>query len=220
MPRTSLIAVALCLALAPVVQAQQAAPAKKLYCWDEAGRRVCGDALPASAVGNARVEINARSGMPTARIDRALTPEERLAAEARAREEQKANEAAEAEKRRWMAMVETFQSEADLRRAFDNRVQLSQGSIDTARMGIDGLRDSLVGLLRRAGQLELEGKPVPKTLATEVQTQHVQLRRQQALLARLQHDAAEIRTQLDEAVTRYREVKAPAAPLGTLVPTG
>ena len=38
--------------LAPAATAQQAGKdkAKKLYCWNEGGRKVCGDALPATAV--------------------------------------------------------------------------------------------------------------------------------------------------------------------------
>ena len=57
---------------------------KKLYCWNENGQKVCGDALPATAVDSARTEISARSGLPTARVDRALTADERAAAAARA----------------------------------------------------------------------------------------------------------------------------------------
>ena len=34
---------------------------KKLYCWNEGGRKVCGDALPANAVDSARTEISAKS---------------------------------------------------------------------------------------------------------------------------------------------------------------
>lgn len=213
MSRIAPSAAVLLLALAPIASAQtsSAAPAKKLYCWNEGGRKVCGDALPASAVDSARTEIDARSGMATGRLDRALTPAERAAAEAAARTEEAAAAAAAAEKRRFMAMVEAFQTEDELRRAFQNRIELSQGSIKTAEMGIAGLRASLVDMLRRAGQAELDSRPVPKKLAEDIRAQHAQLMRQQATLARLRLDAQDIRVQLDEAVTRYRDLKAPAA---------
>jgi hypothetical protein len=211
-----LLTATLLLGLAPMAAAQSSAsPAKKLYCWNEGGRKVCGDALPASAVDSARTEINARSGMATGRLERALTPEERAAAEAAGRAEREAALAAEAEKRRFMAMVESFQTEDELRRAFGSRVALSQDSIKTAQMGIAGLRDSLVETLRRASQAELENRPVPRKLAEDIRSQHAQLLRQQASLARLQRDALDIRAQLEEAVARYRELKAPtAAPAG------
>lgn len=221
MPRIALPAAVLLLALAPIASAQiSAAPAKKLYCWNEGGRKVCGDALPANAVDSARTEIDARSGLPTGRLDRALTPAERAEAEAAERAEQAAVAAAAAEKRRLMAMVEAFQTEDDLRRAFQNRIELSQDSIKTAEMGITGLRASLVDMLRRAGQAELASRPVPKKLAGDIRAQHAQLIRQQATLARLRRDAQDIRAQLDEAVTRYREIKAPRAVDATAMPAG
>ena len=46
----------LALAMPAHALAQKAPPAeKKLYCWEENGTRVCGDALPAEAVNKARV---------------------------------------------------------------------------------------------------------------------------------------------------------------------
>lgn len=213
-----LLTAALLLALVPTAGAQTSGtPSKKLYCWNEGGRKVCGDALPASAVDSARTEINAKSGMATNRLDRALTPGERAAAEAAGRAEREAALAAEAEQRRFMAMVESFQTEDELRRAFGSRVSLSQDSIKTAQMGIAGLRDSLVETLRRASQAELDNRPVAKKLVDDIRTQHAQLIRQQATLARLQRDALDIRAQLEEAVARYRELKAPAGPA---TPTG
>ncbi|TZF88602.1 hypothetical protein [Cognatilysobacter lacus] len=194
------------LGLASAIHAQEA-PKKKLYCWNEAGHKVCGDALPASAANSARTEFNTKSGMATAVVGRALTPEERAAADAQAKAQADAAAAAEAEQRRLMAMVETFPTEDDLRRAFDARVSLNRDAMKTARMGIDGLRQSLVALLRRAGDVELNSKPVPKTLAGEIRGQHGQLLAQQAALATLQRESANIQAQMQEAVARYRELK-------------
>ena len=83
MTKIHLLTGALLLALAPLALAQTpGAPAKKLYCWNENGRKVCGDALPANAVDSARTEISAKSGLATGRVDRALSAEERAAAAA------------------------------------------------------------------------------------------------------------------------------------------
>ena len=219
MSRIRPLTAALLLATAPLALAQKTeAPAKKVYCWTEGGRKVCGDALPATAVDSARTEINASSGMATARIDRALTPAERAAAEAAARSEQEEQAAAEAEMRRFMAMVHSFDTEDALRRAFDNRIALNRDSIKTAQMGIAGVRAMLVDLLRRAGEAELAQRPVPKKLADDIRSQHAQLIQQQATLARLQRNGAAIRAQLDEAVTRYRELSRPKA--AALLPAG
>lgn len=210
-----LFAAALLAALATQALAQKGdAPARKLYCWNENGRKVCGDALPATAVDSARTEINARSGMATSRLDRALTAEERAAAAAQAEIERQAALDAEARQRRELAMVESYASEADLRRAYEHRLSLSEGTLKAARMAVTGLRQSLLSLLRRAGEAELMGKPVAKPLAENIRTQHADLLRQQRLLVEQEREADAIEGEFADTLARYRELKTPAAANG------
>ena len=130
------------LALPALAQNKPAAD-KKIYCWDEGGRKVCGDALPADAVDNARTEFN-ESGMATRRLDRAPTDAERVELEARAEQERIAAAAVAARERRELAMVESYASEADLRQAYQHRIGLLETAVKTSMLSIDGLRDSLV----------------------------------------------------------------------------
>ena len=69
----------------------------------------------------ARTEINAKSGMHTGEVARAFTAEERAAAAAAADQAQVAADADAARERRDLAMVESYGTEADLRRAFGER---------------------------------------------------------------------------------------------------
>lgn len=210
MARARVLAAVVLVAALPALHAQGVKDGKKLYCWNEGGRKVCGDALPADAVDAERTEYGT-SGRANARVGRALTPAERAAAEAQAKAEQTAAEQAAAEHRRLMAMVESFATEADLRRAFTNRIDLNRDSVKTAEMGISGLRQILVGLLRRAGEAELAKKPVPKKLADDIRGQHAPLVAQQGQLVRLREESGLIQAQLDEALTRYREIKTTGA---------
>ncbi|MFC0676236.1 hypothetical protein ACFFGH_00035 [Lysobacter korlensis] len=187
------------------------APAKKLYCWNEGGRKVCGDALPANAVDAARTEISARSGLATGRVDRALSAEERAAEAAAAEAERQAALATQAQQRRELAMVESYASEADLRRAYEHRLSLSEGTLKASQMAVTGLRQSLLTLLRRAGEAELMGKPVVKPLADNIRQQHAELLRQQRLLAEQQREADAIAGEFADTLARYRELKAPAS---------
>ena len=66
--------------LAAPLMAQQNPPAKKLYCWNQDGQRVCSDTLPPEAVNAARDEFNARSGLRSGQVDRALNADERTEA--------------------------------------------------------------------------------------------------------------------------------------------
>lgn len=207
-PVPSLLGMTLLLALAAPALAQKPA-GKKIYCWNDGDRKVCGDALPASAVDNARTEFNA-SGIATKRLDRAPTDSERAAADARAEQDRLAALAEAARQRKELAMVESYASEADLVRAYDNRLGLLDASVKSSRLGIEGLRRSLVNLLQRASEAELAGKPVAKPLAGSIQTQHAALRRQQATLAAQQHERSTADDELAAALERYRELKKPA----------
>lgn len=211
MHRTLWWTAAALVALAGPAAAQKSDGAgKKLYCWNENGRKVCGDALPANAVDSARTEISARSGLATGRVDRALTDEERAAAAAQAEVERQAALAAEAQQRRELAMVESYASEAELRRAYEHRLSLSEGTLQASRMAVTGLRQSLLSLLRRAGEAELMGRPVAKPLDESIRTQHAELLRQQRLLADHQREAAALEGEFADTLARYRALKQPS----------
>ncbi|QGW66591.1 hypothetical protein GOY17_17870 [Lysobacter soli] len=206
-----LLACTLMFATAGVAIAQKApAAGKKLYCWNENGARVCGDALPAHAVDSARTEINAKSGLATKQIARALTPEERAAAEAQAKLDKESAAIAEANSRREQAMVESYATEDDLRRAFGERQAVMDEAIKASRLGVVGRRDTLVALLRRAGENELSGKPVPKPAQQNVRIQHDQLIRQQELLVQQLAEREMIDEELAAALERYHALKQPS----------
>ena len=204
----ALLATSALLLAAPALA--QKSGGKKIYCWNEDGRKICGDALPANAVDNARTEFSA-SGIATRRLDRAPTEAERAALETQA-EHDRLNAITEAARqRRELAMVESYASEAELQRAFKHRLDLLDASVNTSRLAVEGLRRSLVNLLRRASEAELAGQPVAKPLAGNIQGQHQALRRQQALLRQQQLERSLADEDLGAALLRYRELKRPDA---------
>ncbi|MBB1088888.1 hypothetical protein H4F99_10335 [Lysobacter sp. SG-8] len=207
MSRT-LLAVGMLVALGPAIASAQNA-SKKLYCWEEGGRKVCGDALPAAAVDSARTEISVNSGMTTARVGRALSNEERAEAERAARADALAKAEEAARVRREMAMAESYTTETELRRAYQNRIELLDETLKGSQMGIEGLRRSLVQLLRQAGERELGGQNVGKALADNIRGQHLELLRQQDLLGQQEREREEVEGEFQAALERYRELKNP-----------
>ena len=204
-------AVAAFAAFAATGLAAAAPQGKKLYCWEEGGRTICGDALPADAADNARKEFSARTGRQVGEVARALTEEERAALDAdRALAERQAQSEAE-RLRRELAMVESYATEEELRRAFDNRIVLMDDKVQATRSAISSLRHALVTRLRSAGELELAGKPVAAELAAAIATQHEAVGRQRALLASQQAERAALDAELASAVTRYRELTGAAS---------
>ena len=159
-------------------------PAKKLYCWNENGRKVCGDALPAEAVGQRphRIQCQERpeEWRGRARVDR-------RGARRRGRQ-------AEADQRRaWprpscaahaanCAMAESYATEADLRRAFRSASTCWTRPSRLATGRRQDLRQSLLGLLRQAGEIELAGKPVPANVSGNIARPAPRTARQQTML--------------------------------------
>ena len=184
---------------------------KKLYCWNENGTRVCGDALPPEQAARARTEISSKSGRATTQIQRALTEEERAAAEATARQEQLAAENEAARVRRDLAMAASYATEADLQRAFNERIVLVDESIKASVMGEANLRRGLVGLLAHAANLELTRKPVPKPLQDNILKQHTELGKQLQILRQQRADRTTLDDDLARALQRYRDLKNAAA---------
>lgn len=183
-------------------------PPRRLYCWEEAGRKICGDALPASAVDSARTEISVATGLRRAQVGRALTDEERAEAEAAAREQAAAAEAAAAQRRRDIAMADSYATEADLERAYDERIVLVDESIRTSEMGVANLRNSLLTQLRQAAESELRAQPVRRQLSANILSQHADLQRQQAILAQQRTERTHLGADLQEALERYRALRA------------
>lgn len=194
------------LLLVPALASAQRDGERRLYCWEEGGRKICGDALPASAVDAARTEISAATGAVRSRVGRALTDEERAEAEAEARRVAEQAEAEAAARRRDVAMVESYVTEADLERAYDNRIILIDESIKTSRMGVANLRMSLLTQLRQAAEAELHGRPVGKPLLQNITGQHADLMRQQQILEQQLREREELDASLQEARERYRSL--------------
>lgn len=205
-PLLALATAALLVASPADAQKRGGETSKTIYCWEEDGKRTCGDALPVDAVDNARTEFSA-SGMLTRKLGRALTEEERAAAEALAEMERQAAAEVAARARQERAMVHAYDSEQALERAFGARLELVDAAARSSELGIESIRSSLMGLLRQAAEAELAGRPVPATLASGIREQHSGLRRQQAQLEQQQVQRRLLTEELEQALVRYRELR-------------
>lgn len=210
------VVVVAALAATPALAQKQEPGKKKLYCWNEAGRKVCGDALPATAVDSARTEISARSGLRTGQVERTLTPAERAAAEQQAVIDRQNQLAVAARRLREHAMAESYATEEELRRAFNDRIALLDDTIKASQLSIAGLRQTLISLLRQAGEAELAGKPVSAALTGNIRKQHAELIRQQGMLVTHRQNRAEIDAELAHALETYRQLKKPRTPAAVL----
>jgi hypothetical protein len=213
-PTPRLLAAALALGMVSLAGAQPKPPDKKLYCWDEGGRRICSDALPASAVGRQRTEFDQNTGTATRRVGRELTPEER----ARAAIEDEARKAEDQRKRREMAMVVSYETEEDLKRAFRERFDLVEESLKGSELALVNLHKSLISLLRQANELELQSKPVNKPMREKIREQHAELQALRAMKQRQLTERETVNSDFEQALTRYRALKVPKAGDASVLP--
>ncbi len=202
-----LVVLGVALATSPAFAQKQGDAAKKLYCWNEGGRRVCGDALPASAVNSARTEISGKTGLPGAHIDRALTAEERAALAARQAEEQAQADIAAAEARSNSALAASYDSENDLRNAFKIRYELVDEGLKTSKMAIQNQRRALLSMLQAAAESEMKGGKVPAKLAQNVLTQRASVVDAQESYRIQLEERATLDEKLNDALARYRKAK-------------
>jgi hypothetical protein len=199
------------------------AVAKKIYCWEDAGKKVCGDAMPASAVNSARTEINARTGTVTRSVERSLTPEERAAIEAqkKAALEQAQQQQTQTEQGQMLLMV--YPSEQALNLAFDERVATVKKSNAEAIKVKKEAQVVLVDRLEALSGLEMAGKPITKTALESLERLRIQVQEHDAILARQQQAVAQIEAERQQALNLYRATTqalvSTSAPTATPTPT-
>lgn len=199
-------------ALVPLLAFGQGTPAtaeKKLYRWTDASGKVhYTDALPPDMVNQARAELSARTGLVRAEIDRALTPEERRAAEAAARDAAESMARAENAQRAEEAKVSSFRTEEALREAYAERQQVIDETLESLEAGIDAQRDSLHQQLGVAGDAELARRPVAERTIAVIRELRRELQNQEK--ARLERAAERqvLEEELQRLVTLFRERQA------------
>ena len=221
------LAVASSLLASGLADAQQPPAQKKLYRWvDKDGKVQFSDALPPEAVDQARTEFNAASGSTTAQVERALTEEERAAKAEADRLQAIAEKEAEQARKTEAAMIASFQTEDELKRSFNNRIDLVKQTLEAIEAGIASQRASLASLLAEAAEAELAGRAVPPKQATDIRSLHDDMVRQQQMLVLKQGELVELDDELVRLVERFRELKgdqaspAPAGPAAEAPPAG
>ncbi len=192
---------------------------KKLYRWvDKQGKVHYDDALPPEAVDQARQEFNAKTGTETGAVARALTPEERAQQEAAAKVAAAASVTAEEQARNEQAMLTSYDTENDLRRAYNERLELLKQTLESTDVGLQSLHASLSASLAQAAESELEHRPVDAKRATEIRAMHAEVLKQQVFQANRKSELMSLDSEFQRMLNRYRELhnRAAAQAAGTL----
>lgn len=212
-PCKTLAAIVAALLFTPgALAAEPASSTPKLYHWVGAdGKDHYGDVLPPEALTQARQEISKTSGMTIKQIDRALTPEERAAAQAKVDADAKAAEAIEKAKQNDQVLLASYPSEAELKRAYDERISSLTETLKATRIGLQSQQQGLSSLLIAASNLELSNKPVDAKLAASIKSTHALLLEQQTSATQQEIQVAKLLEESAATMEHYRALEAAAA---------
>lgn len=209
-PRNPLTFAIILLIAAPIALLQSAA-APKLYHWVSAdGKDHYSDVLPPEALSQARQEISAKNGATIGQVDRAMTPEERAAAAAKAIVDAKAAEDAEKTRQGDQALLASYPNESDLQRHFDQQIAQQTETLKSIRVGMESQQQSLSSLLIDASNHELAGRPVPAKLADSITTTRKQVITQQASLTLHEAQSMNLRQGNAAMIAHYRSLRTAA----------
>lgn len=192
-PIRKILAPTLLLALLAVPAIAQST---RVYKWlDAHGNVHYSDRLPSDASASNREVLN-RDGVRIRQLD---LPKVTAAAAA---ERQEVLRSAQ----RDVALVVSFDDEADLRRTQEERLGLVRSGLTIARGATERLQTAHAAHEDHAARLVAEGKPVPMAVQENLEQARRMLEEQQAETAKLQHRYDELLVTQNAELARYREL--------------
>jgi vancomycin resistance protein YoaR len=202
-------------ALASTLLAQPIAAAKIVKWTDEAGQVHYGSAPPPGA---------AKQGTQTLNEHGMVIETKAGQVQATQQAEQKKIEAAKqrAEEKQAIAdqrLIDSYASEADLVRAYEQNIELIDQQVTTTKSDLANRQTSLDKLVARAADMERTGKPVNEQLKQMIVSERTQIGVQQEYMNAKIKSKLTAKTQFDLNVQRYREVlkRAAARQAGTAI---
>jgi len=198
-------------ALAGPAAAQQTG---KLYKYVDAnGKVVYTDKLPPGAAGKPNEQLN-NQGTVTKRNEGALTPEQLAAQEAERKRKLDEDMAAKEEKRKNMALLNTYSSEQDIAEARARALKANADAVEEAQRKV---ADAQKRQQELAAEAEFfKKKPMPAQLKQDIQVNEAAIASHNELLDKKKKEIEAINAKYDEDLRRYRALAktgmAPAAP--------
>lgn len=210
----ALCALALALAVPPVVQAKESAM-PTIKCWTEKdGTRECGNVVPPQYSQQQTTTVNAQ-GIVTGVSAAAKSKQEieKEQAEKAAAAKRTAAEKQQQEKQAAYdnVLLSTFTTENDLIRSRDRKLSALDAQIDITNATVGDLQKKLDGLQDRAAAYERNGRPISDDLKSDMTSVKQQIAEKQKYIAYVQQQKTQVTEQYAAYLKRYRELKSGAA---------
>jgi len=196
--RTMVFLCSTVLALAP------AAAQERMYkCVDARGKVYYTQVPPAECLGRDTQELN-KSGTLIRKNPAALSPAQQQAREAERKKKIEDEERSKEDRRKNLALLNTYSSEKDIEDARTRALKEAQGAIEDTERVIAGAR-------KRRQELETEKefyvkKPMPFKLKQEITNNEIEIKNQTSLLDAKRKEISTINAKYDEDKRRYVEL--------------
>jgi len=196
--RTLVLLCSTLLAVAP------AAAQERMYkCVDARGKVYYTQVPPPECLGRDTQELN-KSGTLIRKNPAAMTPAQEQAREAERRKKLEDEERSREERRKNLALLNTYSSEKDIEEARERSLAETQGAIADTERRIEGAQ-------KRHKELETEKefyvkKPMPFKLKQEIANNEIEIQNQIALLDAKKKEISTIKAKYDEEKRRYVEL--------------
>jgi hypothetical protein len=180
------------------------AAAQKLYKYtDASGKVVYTDKMPVDSAGKPNEQLN-RQGTITKRNEGAMTPEQLAAKEAERKRKLDEDMAAKEEKRKNMALLNTYSSEQDIAEARERALRTNAEAVEEAKQKLAEVQKRQKGLAVEAEFFKK--KPMPAHLKQDIQVNEAAIASHTELLDKKKREIEVINAKHDEDLRRYREV--------------
>ena len=202
--RTLMLLCSTLLAVAP------AAAQERMYkCVDARGKVYYTQVPPPECLGRDTQELN-KSGTLIRKNPAAMTPAQEQAREAERRKKLEDEERSREERRKNLALLNTYSSEKDIEEARARSLAETQGAIADTERRIEGAQ-------KRHKELESEKefyvkKPMPFKLKQEIANNEIEIKNQIVLLDAKKKEISTINAKYDEDKRRYIELTGAKAP--------
>lgn len=179
---------------------------KRLVCWtDDAGRKACGDSLPPQYADKTRAIIDS-AGRTVRVVPGALTPEQREAMEAKAREDAVAQRAADQQSAYDRALLATYSTPQELAALRDDRLASLDTSIELSEASARRDAVSVAELRARLPAADSKEK-APTRLLKQVAEFEKSLAETQRSLGLMRKNRDALCNNFSRDIRRFQELK-------------
>jgi hypothetical protein len=188
----------------PAMAAGSSATIKK--CQDAQGKWHYGDNADAECAQSKITVIN-EQGVVKKEVAAPPTAAELKAAEQRKDKEERARKVEEDQKKKDQILLSTYGHEDDIKFVRDRRLAQVEASIKASNETLKSLNNVLTRLLKQAEDEQKTGKVSPET-ENQIESNKKQIAGREAEIAQKRREQDAIRTDAENDLTRYRELKA------------